>query len=123
MSLWLATKDVADIYGVTERTIRMKINSGEFRSKETSSDRNRKAYLVDITSLPPELQQEYIRRYSSSEEKSHQPVMTDETSKEYTLGELEQIYGREKMEEYLLEAFGKIDMIERVKSLEYGKKR
>lgn len=119
MSVWLATKEVAELYEVSERTIQRKASSEKFRFKVINNEKNRKSYLIDITSLPVEKQQEYIHK--NLKVKSSEAKITDE-KKTYTLGELKELYGEEKMEEYLLEAFKKVDIIEKVKNLDYGDK-
>lgn len=121
MSLWLATKDVAEIYGVTDRWIREKAKKGEFRVREVTK-RNRKVYLIDITSLPEDKQREYLMKAAADE--CAVEVMMDtgnDEKKSYTLGELREIYG-DKFEKIMLEALKKVEIIEKVKELEHGEK-
>ncbi|CAH8714472.1 Mu transposase C-terminal domain-containing protein [Paenibacillus melissococcoides] len=120
VSVWLPTKDVADLYGLTERAIRIRLQKGSFRFKVVTNHLNREQYLIDLTSLPTEMQQEYLQKVQSVE--SAENAHFEDEQKRYTLGELRLIYGEDKMERYLLEAFQRIDWIEQVKALPHGEK-
>lgn len=94
MSTWLAVKDVADLLEVTERTVQRKISR-----KELIAKRKGKSYLIDLSSLPPEAQLEYAKRFPQEEvvfkERKQGP------GREYTLAEIVDIYGDEAVEEAL----------------------
>jgi len=123
MSIMLAIKDVADVWGVSERAIQLRVKNGDFRVKEVQGKvgRSGKSYLIDITSLPSEIQKRYIESTCKGNEQREKPVI-EAGGKTYSLGELAEIYGEEKLKEYLLEAFKKIDIIERIKALGHGSK-
>ncbi|MEF2965642.1 Mu transposase C-terminal domain-containing protein [Paenibacillus sp. M1] len=120
MSVWLPIKDVAELYNLTERAVQIRAQKGQFRTREKTNRLNRKIYQIDLTSLPADMQREYLRKHCK-EDRAEQADIEDE-KKQYTLGELQQIYGQEKMEKYLLDAFRRIDLIEQVKALPHGAK-
>lgn len=120
MSVWLSTKDVADLYELTERTIQRNARKGNFRIKKKTNDRNRDVILIDLTSLPVEMQEKYLQKHRTQEHAAD--ARFEDEQKQYTLGELQQIYGSDKLEKYLLDAFQRIQLIERVKELPHGEK-
>lgn len=93
MGTWLAVKDVAELMDTTERTVQRKISKKELRAKKKG-----KGYLVDISSLPPEAQLEYAKRFPQEE-----VVFRDrkKNGREYTLAEIVDIYGQEAVQEAL----------------------
>ncbi|WP_206458895.1 Mu transposase C-terminal domain-containing protein [Anaerovorax sp. IOR16] len=126
MVTWLTTADVAELYGVTERTIQRRITKGTFdgKVKETIGAKNKKAYMIDLSSLSLDKQKQYL--LSKGEERAE--LIEDEVQKdegnleeEYTLGELREIHG-EAFEEKLEEALKKKEAVLKFISLGHGEK-
>lgn len=94
MGTWLAVKDVAELLDVTERTVQRKISK-----KELVAKRKGKGYLIDLSSLPPEAQLEYAKRFPEAE-----VVFKERRSRngrEYSLAEIMDLYGQEAVQEAL----------------------
>jgi putative transposase len=99
MTTWLTVGEVAELYELTERTIRSRISDNTFEGhvKESIGGNNRKAYEIDLASLPLQIQQKYYMDGVVKEIK-------ESTSKApYTLGELKEQHGS-AFEKYLGEA-------------------
>ncbi|MCC5911348.1 MAG: Mu transposase C-terminal domain-containing protein [Clostridiaceae bacterium] len=118
MNLWITTKEAAEIYEVTERTIQRKVAAGDFEGKTKMADgvRKNKIYLIDLYSLPIEKQRKYFMEHgevavASEEEEEIQPT--------YTLGELKEIHG-DKFEKYLEEALKKKEAVMQFSALSNG---
>lgn len=105
MGTWLAVKDAAELLNVTERTVRNKISNQEFAAKQTTNKagggKNGTAYLVDLKSLPPEAQFEYARRFAPEIVVTKEKKQSD---REYTLAEIENLYGEQAIREALEKA-------------------
>lgn len=126
MVTWLTTSDVAELYGVTERTIQRQITKGIFdgKVKETTGAKNNKIFMIDLSSLSLDKQKQYYL----SEEKEKVELIEDTTKKvkanfeeEYTLGELREIHG-EAFEQKLEEALRKKEAVLKFISLGHGEK-
>lgn len=126
MITWLNTNEVADLYGVTERTIQRKIAMNVFSDgvKETLGEKRKKAYMIDLSSLPLDKQKKYF--LSRGQELVTDKIMASEEvdaglSETYTLGELREMHGQAfeiKLEEALL----KKEAIIKFRSLGRGEK-
>lgn len=57
----LSAHDVADLYGCTDRAIRIKINEGIIKAIESTNERNRPMYLIPLSSLADEFQRKYYK--------------------------------------------------------------
>lgn len=97
MNLWLTTQNVAELCGIDERTVQRKVKLGEFRSKEVLNDKNLKTYLIDITSLPPEIQIKYLDKASGS----HDFEDENGVSSDADLATYREKYGEKGMQELL----------------------
>ncbi|MDW7683412.1 MAG: Mu transposase C-terminal domain-containing protein [Bacillota bacterium] len=60
--MWLSVSKVAELLRISDRAVRKKIASGEFRIKEMQNTRAHagKTYLIHLTSLPSEAQKKFI---------------------------------------------------------------
>lgn len=70
----IGVKDLASLYGISERGIRKKIKNGVFGNVEmvgSKGGNSGKAYLIDINCLPQELQEKY---YGRLEEENKQNI-------------------------------------------------
>ncbi len=77
MDVWLTTKKAAELCGVDESTIRRKIYTSEYKSRENVSDKNNTKYLVELTSLPPDAQIKYLESMRDTEEEKEKIIDID----------------------------------------------
>ncbi len=117
MACWISVKDTADLYGVTERTIRRKLD--EFTVKEITGLKNQKTYMVDLYSLPVDKQKQYFlsHRIDTKIDSCNKARCVEN----YTLGELKEMY-EDKFEEKLDEALRKKDAVLKLCNLKHGEK-
>ena len=115
--VWISVKDVAEAYGVTERTIQRKID--EFKTKEIPGLKNNKSYLIDLYSLPLDKQKRYLLNYTNKVQTLD--AVEVRQAEEYTLGELKEMH-EDKFEEKLDEALKKKEAVTKLCSLKHGEK-
>lgn len=128
MTTWLTTDQVSELYRVTERTIQRRIISGKFEGKVKEKDgaRKNKKYLIDLSSLPLEVQKQYLLKQGKemqlevSATLDESPVI-DEYEK-YTLGELKELHGA-NFEKNLEEALKKKEAVLKFLKLSHGEKK
>jgi len=118
MTTWLTVGEVASLYELSERMIRIRISEGNFegRTKETTGGNNRKAYQVDLASLPLHLQQKY---YMKNATRNIEDIGKKKAP--YTLGELKELHGK-SFEKHLGEALKRKSAILEFLALENGEK-
>lgn len=127
MITWLTTDEVAELYGVTSRTIQRRIASGslECKVKEVENSKGTKAYMIDLSSLPIEMQKKYYSIYGKQltiDDIEVDKINSEDTeNKKYTLGELQELYG-DKYEKNLEEALKKKEAVIKFLSLGKGNK-
>lgn len=118
MTTWLTVGEVSNLYDLTERTIQLKLKDGSFdgRFKTESNEKNRKFYLIELTSLPLHLQQKYYMKNVA--------IDTAEVGRfkaPYTLGELKELHGL-AFEKYLAKALHQRSAVLEFMALENGEK-
>lgn len=109
---WLTTQKVADLYGVTDRTVRRQIFNGDFgiigsNVKETFGDRNTKTYRISVTALPIDKQKQY---YMDKDFEVNPESLPSSYSNVYTMSELKELHGS-SFEKKLDEALRKREAI------------
>lgn len=128
LTTWLTTKEVAEIYEVTERTIQRRISNSNFDgiTKVTSDNRNQMIYLIDLQSLSPEIQKNYYiknaKEYEQFSNVVSKKVSKDVSGDTYTLGELKELHG-DKFEKHLEDALRKKEAVRKFLRLEHGQKK
>ena len=123
MGIWITSKVAAELCNCTERNIRLK--KDELRIKQTKNSKGTRMYLIDLTSLPHEAQQEYIKRFAEYEEAGNETVIDSGSGvRTYTMGELKEIFGEDKFEEHITEALRKVEIIKKLDetALQHGQK-
>jgi putative transposase len=123
MVYWLNVKEVAELYEVTERTIRKKIADKNFdgNAKETSGAKNTKTYVVDLYSLPIDKQKKYLLDNSIRVDIALNNDVSSNENTVYTLGELKNMY-EDKFEDKLDEALKKKEAVLKLNDLKHGEK-
>lgn len=117
MACWISVKDAAELYGVTERTVRRKLD--EFTVKEIIGSKNQKTYMIDLYSLPVDKQKQYLLSHSVCTK--NESCNKIEHVESYTLGELKEMY-EDKFEDKLDEALQKKEAVLKLCNLKHGEK-
>jgi putative transposase len=118
MTTWLTVGEVANLYNLTERTIRSRISDNTFEGsyQETIGGNNRKAYEINLASLPLPLQQKYYMKSIVKE-----TAEVGRSKAPYTLGELKELHGL-AFEKYLAKALHQRSAVLEFMALENGEK-
>lgn len=107
---YISTEKAAELCRCTERTIRNRVYSGEFKAKEKINERSNKVYYVQVSSLPAEAQIRYMKEHRGEYDES-QEVQAVETD----LVSFRERYGQEGMEKLLW----RLEIVQKALDLEY----
>lgn len=89
--IMLTVKETAELKGCSERYIKRLIAEGKLECVETANSKNRKKYLIPLSSLPDNLQRRYYQQRKRDEVKSILPVTPSKPLDCYTDAEKREI--------------------------------
>ncbi|ALA68814.1 hypothetical protein GT50_00405 [Geobacillus stearothermophilus 10] len=118
----------AELMGVSDRTIRKKIEEGEITAEpaQSAKGKGRPGYLIPVSSLPVDAQRKYWTTSevaAASEIGEAEPDKPETTGIPYTLAELEHAVGKEKFQEMMAEAEYRLQIVEQAMNPPQGVER
>lgn len=112
--MWLTVEETAELLEITSRTVRRNIE--KYETKEVSNEKNTKKFLINLESLPIEIQKKY---YMSDEYVGSSSEDEQENELRFTLAELKELHG-DKFEKHMDKALFKQQIILEVKDIKRG---